>query len=256
MSAAVRDLDSGDDLLSVDEHVALPVAQVGTVLLLIEVSAQIESGALPPLDELDRPGAPGDRGPGGLWPYLRRERLAVTDAAALVGAVRDAAAINALVARVGLAAVRARGEALGLARTALLDLMRTERGPDDAPTLAVGSAHELANLLASLARGEVVDQAVSNRVLGWLSLGADTSLVSAPFGLDPLGHRRLDHDLQLVHVTGTDAGVRCELGVLRGPRRSVAYCVTVTFDDLTLAHRLRALEALRAVGTDALEYVH
>jgi beta-lactamase class A len=50
--------------------------------------------------------------------------------------------------------------------------------------------------------------------------------------------------------------VRSELGVLRGPHRSVAYCVIVTFDDLTLAHRLRALDALRAVGTDALEYVH
>lgn len=256
VSASVSDLDSGDDLLSVDEHLALPVGQLGAVLLLIEVSARIEDGTLRPLDELERPGGAGDQGPGGVWPYLRRTRLPVTDAATLVGAFRDAAAIDALIGVVGLAAVRARGESLGLTKTALLDVTRSTRGPDDAPALAVGTAHELAGLAVSLARGEVVDRSVSNRVLGWLSLGADTSLVAAPFGLDPLGHRRLDHDLQIVHATGGDAGVRAELGVLRGPRRSVAYCVVVTFDDLTLAHRLRALEAVRAVGTDALEYVH
>lgn len=256
VSASVADLDSGDDLLSVDEHLALPVGQLGAVLLLIEVSARIEDGTLRPLDELERPGAPGDQGRGGVWPYLRRTRLPITDAATLVGAFRDAAAVDALIGLVGLAAVRARGESLGLTKTALLDVTRSTRGPDDAPALAVGTAHELAGLTVALARGEVVDRAVSNRVLGWLSLGADTSLVAAPFGLDPLGHRRLDHDLQIVHATGGDAGVRAELGVLRGPRRSVAYCVVVTFDDLTLAHRLRALEALRAVGTDALEYVH
>lgn len=256
VSASVSDLDSGDDLLSVDEHLALPVGQLGAVLLLIEVSARIEDGTVRPLDELERPGEPGDRGPGGLWPYLRVTRLPVTDAATLVGAFRDAAAIDALIGLVGLAAVRARGESLGLTKTALLDVTRSTRGPDDAPALAVGTAHELAGLTVALARGEVVDRAVSNRVLGWLSLSADTSLVAAPFGLDPLGHRRLDHDLQIVHATGGDAGVRAESGVLRGPRRSVAYCVVVTFDDLTLAHRLRALEALRAVGTDALEYVH
>jgi len=256
VSASVADLDSGDDLLSVDEHLALPVGQLGAVLLLIEVSARIEDGTLRPLDELERPGAPGDQGPGGVWPYLRRTRLPITDAATLVGAFRDAAAVDALIGLVGLAGVRARGESLGLTKTALLDVTRSTRGPDDAPALAVGTAHELAGLTVALARGEVVDRAVSNRVLGWLSLGADTSLVAAPFGLDPLVHRRLDHDLQIVHATGGDAGVRAELGVLRGPRRSVAYCVVVTFDDLTLAHRLRALEALRAVGTDALEYVH
>ena len=256
VSASVSDLDSGADLLSVDEHLALPVGHLGTVLLLIEVAARIEDGTLRPLDELERPGEPGDQGPGGVWSYLRRTHLPLTDAATLVGAFRDGAAVDALIARVGLAAVRARGESLGLTRTALLDVTRTSRGPDDAPALAVGSAHELAGVMVSLARGEVVDRAVSNRVLGWLSLGADTSLVAAPFGLDPLGHRRLDHDLQVVHVTGTEAGVRSEAGVLRGPRRSVAYCVVVTFDDLTLAHRLRVLEALRAVGVDALEYVH
>ena len=256
---AVRDLDAGDDLLSVDETVALPVAQVGALLLLIEVSAQIESGRLGALDELERLAGPGDRaalGGGGIWSYLQRRTLAVTDAAALVGAVRDPAALNALVGRVGLDAVRARADGLGLVRTALLDEVRAERGPDDAPALAVGTAVELVGLMTRLTHGEVVDEAVSSRVLGWLSLGVDLSLVAGSFGLDPVSHRRLDHGLQLVNTVGVAPGTRSELGVLRGPARGVAYAVTVAFDDLTLARRLRVVDALRALGTDLLEHVH
>ena len=170
--------------------------------------------------------------------------------------MRDAAAINALVARVGLDAIRARGESLGLTRTALLDIARPQRGPDDAPNLAVGSAYELAGLVTLLIKGGIVSRSVSDRVVGWLSLGSDLTLVAAPFGLDPHAHRRTDHDLQLVNVTGVDAGVRAEAGVLRGPRHGVAYAAIVAYDDLTLAHRLRVLDGLRAIGTDVLEYVH
>ncbi|MBP1240257.1 beta-lactamase class A [Frigoribacterium sp. PvP120] len=259
VSVAVRDLDGGDDLLSIDETVALPVAQVGALLLLVEVSAQIESGRLGALDELERLAGPGDRaalGGGGVWSYLQRRALAVTDAAALVGALRDPAAVNALVGRVGLDAVRARADGLGLVRTALLDEVRAERGPDDAPALAVGTAVELVGLMTRLTHGEVVDEAVSSRVLGWLSLGVDLSLVAGSFGLDPVSHRRLDHGLQLVNTVGVSPGTRSELGVLRGPARGVAYAVTVAFDDLTLARRLRVVDALRALGTDLLEHVH
>jgi beta-lactamase class A len=258
VSASVFDLDDGDELLAVDDRVALPVAQLGAVLLLIEVSAQIESGELGALDELERTAGPGSRsalGGGGIWSYLQRRRLAVTDAAALVGAVRDPAAVNALLGRVGLPAVRARADALGLRRTALLDEVRSERGPDDAPGLAVGTTRELAQLTALLAQGQVVGSSVSSRVLGWLSLGVDLSLVAAPLGLDPVSHRRTDHDLQLVNAVGSDRGVRSELGVLRGPRGGVAYAVTAVFDDLTLEHRLRVLDAMHAVGSDLLARV-
>jgi beta-lactamase class A len=258
VSASVFDLDDGDELLAVDDRVARPVAQRGAVLLLIEVSAQIESGELGALDELERTAGPGSRsalGGGGIWSYLQRRRLAVTDAAALVGAVRDPAAVNALLGRVGLPAVRARADALGLRRTALLDEVRSERGPDDAPGLAVGTTRELAQLTALLAQGQVVGSSVSSRVLGWLSLGVDLSLVAAPLGLDPVSHRRTDHDLQLVNAVGSDRGVRSELGVLRGPQGGVAYAVTAAFDDLTLEHRLRVLDAMHAVGSDLLARV-
>jgi beta-lactamase class A len=173
-----------------------------------------------------------------------------------VGATSDNLATNVLLREVGLDAVRARTEDLGLLRTALLDLVRDTRGPDDAPQLSVGSTAELSWLFAALARGQVVDALTSSRVLGWLSLNTDLSMVASAFGVDPLSHRGVDHGLQLVNKTGTDVGVRSEVGILRGPRRGIAYAVSVQFSDRSIAARLRVLEALRVTGFDLLEYVH
>ena len=111
-------------------------------------------------------------------------------------------------------------------------------------------------LVAHVCTERVVDHATSSRVLGWLSLNADLSMVASAFGLDPFSHRTPDHGLQLFNKTGTDTGVRAEAGVLRGPRHAVAYAVTVHFADEGAASRLRALEAMRTVGFDLLEYVH
>jgi beta-lactamase class A len=81
-------------------------------------------------------------------------------------------------------------------------------------------------------------------------------MVASAFGLDPLSHRGADHGILLVNKTGTDDGVRAEAGVLRGPRAGVASAVSVQFNDSGIAARLRALDAMRTVGFDLLEYVH
>jgi beta-lactamase class A len=67
---------------------------------------------------------------------------------------------------------------------------------------------------------------------------------------------RSDHGLSLLNKTGTDIGVRSEVGVLRGPRASVAYTVTITFEDTVHTNRLAVLQAMRTIGLDILEYVH
>jgi len=173
-----------------------------------------------------------------------------------VGGPGENLATNVLFRQVGLDAGRARTESLGLARTALLDLVRDSRGPDDAPQLSVGSTAELSWLFAALARNEILDQLTSQRVMGWLSLNSDLSMVASAFGLDPLSHRGVDHDTLLVNKTGTDTGVRAEAGALRGSNRAVAYAVSVQFNDDGLPARLRVLDAMRTVGLDLLEYVH
>lgn len=255
VSASIIDLDSDERILSIDDRIVLPTASVGKILLLIEVSARLSAHGPPALEVLDKT-ARDAVGDSGLWRHLHARSLPLADVATLVGATSDNLATNVLLREVGLESVRHRTESLGLMRTALLDLVRDSRGPDDAPQLSVGSTAELAWLFAALARGQVVDALTSSRVLGWLSLNTDLSMVASAFGVDPLSHRGVDHGLQLVNKTGTDEGVRSEVGILRGPRRGVAYAVSVQFADRSIGSRLRVLDALRAVGTDVLEYVH
>ncbi|SDR77296.1 serine hydrolase [Microterricola viridarii] len=260
LTARASDLATGRVLFSVDDHVSVPTAGIGKVLLLIEVAAQMSDPDFEPamaggLAILDR--AAGDAvGAEGLWQHLQAPSLPVADLAALVGASGDNLASNVLLRVVGLDAVRTRAESLGLSRTALLDIVRDRRGPDDAPQLSVGSAGELAALFTALARGEVVSPEVSQRVVGWLSLHSDLSMVASAFGLVPLAHRASDHGLLLVNMTGTAAGIRSEVGVLRGPRAGVSYMVSMQFADTTLAARLEVLDGMRQVGLDLLEYVH
>ncbi|MBF4606516.1 serine hydrolase [Curtobacterium sp. VKM Ac-1393] len=254
VSASVIDTSTGKALLAIDDTVVQPVASLGRVLLLIEVAAQLEDGRLhgDRLQRMARDTATG----AGLWQFLQEPTMQVPDLATLVGATGDTWAMNALLSTVGIDAVRERAESLGIERTALIDRVRDRRGPDDAPDASVAPTGELAWVMRGLALGEVVDEAVSNRVLGWLSLASDLNLVSGSFGLDPLAHRVLDHGLQVVAVTGSSTGVRAEAGILRGPGSSVSYAVTVTFDDATLQRRLAVIEALRTMGTEVLEAVH
>jgi len=255
VSASVVDLHTSRTLVSIDDRVALPTAGVGKILLLIEVSARITTRDAAGFGILDK--TPGDAvGGPGIWQRLQAPALPVTDLALLVGATGDNLATNVLLRQVGLDSVRARSVALGLSRTALLDLVRDRRGPDDAPQLSIGSTAELSWLFSALARGQVADAVTSQRVLGWLSHNADLSMVSSAFGLDPLSHRTAETGLRLINQTGTDVGVRSEVGLLSGSRTGVAYAVTVQFTDTTIAMRLRVLEAMRVFGYDLLEYVN
>lgn len=255
VSASAVDINTGKTVLSIDDRVALPTANIGKILLLIEVSVRFDNREFAPYGILDK--VPGDSvGAAGLWQHLQAPSLPVADLAALVGATSDNLATNMLLRLIGLDAVRARTESLGLTRTALLDLSRDTRGPDDAPQLSVGSASELSWLFGALARGEIVNSIASQRVLGWLSLNTDLSLVASAFGLDPLAHRGADHNTLLVNKTGIDRGVRAEAGALRGNKRAVAYAASIQFDDTSLQARLRAIEAMRIFGYDLLEYVH
>jgi beta-lactamase class A len=92
--------------------------------------------------------------------------------------------------------------------------------------------------------------------MGWLSLNCDLSMVASAFGLDPLAHRMPDHDTLLVNKTGTDIGIRAEVGALRGARAAVSYAVSAHFFDRDLQLRLRVLAAMRTVGEELLDYVH
>lgn len=254
LSVRITDLDQGTAVLDGDDFVTLPVAGLGIVPLLIEVAAGFESGALDALEIIERSSLDPVSG-AGIWQHLKAPAFPLSDLAVMAASTGDALAANALIGRVGLPAVRARIEALGLRSSALLDVFRDERGPDDAPQVALGSARELAELFAALVNSQAVSAGVSAQVAEWLSLNQDLSLVGSATGLDAFDHENDEHGLLFVNKTGRDAGIRVEAGVLGGPRAGVAYALIVCFDDLSIAHRLRAHEAFRTLGTDLMEYV-
>ncbi len=254
VSVRITDLDRGTAVLAGDDHLVLPIGGLGIVPLLIEVAAGFEARTIEPLEIIERSSlAPVALG--GIWQHLKAPALPVVDLAVLAAATGDALAANALLERVGLDAVRTRMEQIGLSRSALMDRFRDERGPDDAPHEALGSAGELAAVFAALVNSLVVSAPVSAQVAEWLSLNHDLSLVASATGLDPFTHDDDRHDLLFINKTGRADGVRAEAGVLAGPRAGVAYALIVCFDDLSISHRLRAHEAFRTLGLDLMEYV-
>lgn len=254
VSVRVADLDRGTPVLAGDDFVTLPIAGVGIVPLLIEVATRFDAGSLDPLEIVDR-SAVGDVAVAGIWRHLLAPALPLGDLAVLAASTGDALAANALLDRVGLDAVRARLGSLGMPRTALLDRFRDDRGPDDAPHYALGTARELAAMFAALVNTDVVSAGVSAQVSEWLSLNHDLSLVGSVTGLDPFAHDDDKHELLFVNKTGRADGIRAEAGVLAGPRAGVSYAMIVGFDDLSMSDRLRAHEAFRAFGLDLMEYV-
>ena len=261
VSVCVIDLDHKSTVFSGDEYVTLPVAGLGVIPLLIEVAAEFERGTLSPWELAERSWVKKVGG-GGIWQHMQAPRqhmqapsLPLTDVATLAASTGDSLATNILLERVGLPAVRQRIEMLGMSRMALMDGFRDNRGPDDAPQVALGSADEFAELCASLANSEAVSAPVSERVTEWLCRNQDLGLVASSMGLDPFDHENDQHRLILLNKTGRAPGVRADAGVIAGPRAGLAYCLIVCFDDLSLLHRLRAHEAFRTLGTDLLECV-
>jgi beta-lactamase class A len=253
VSAHFSDADTGATLLSLDDRVVLPIAGLGTVLLLAEVSARMSVDEAFGFELLDKRTLASVTG-SGLWRALAVPVLPVADLAVLSAATGDTLATNALVMRVGLDSVRSRAEGLGLTRTALLDVVRDDRGPDDAPQLAVGTTEDLSTLFGLIARGEVLGRVTSERVMSWLSRSSDLSLVADAFGLDPLAHGRTGDRPQLINKTGRAAGVVAEAGVVRGAVAAISYAVTVRYPDTTNAGQERIFDALRRLGGDLAEH--
>jgi beta-lactamase class A len=237
----VRDAATGEVLAEAAPDRVLPAASIGKVLLLVAVAGGVDLA-----EPLTR--TPEDAvADSGLWQHLAVDTLPAGDLAALVGAVSDNLATNVLLRRVGLDAVRRAAGELGLRATALHDRVRDERTAEHPPALSTATAGELSAVFAALAGsgGAAAGREVAERVLGWLALGADLSMVAAGLGLDPLAHAEPDRGIRLRHKTGTDRGVRADAGLLEGPAARLAYAVLARFDD---ARRDAVLAVMRELG--------
>lgn len=228
ISVCLLDADSGAVLEFDGGERVHRTASVGKVLLLVEVAIRMADGRLPAQQLLERTQA-DEIGDSGLLQHLASTALPAADLAVLIGAVSDNLATNLLLRHIGIPAVMERARTLGLQHTALHDRVRAIRRPSDPPTLSTGTAAELADLFARLHRGEVRSRVVSRQVLQWLATDTDTSMTAGAFGLDPLAHTEPDRGMTLAHKTGTDTGIRCDVGLVTGPKRAVAYGVLAEF---------------------------
>lgn len=210
LAVAVRAVgEPGGLVLGVHEDVELPLASVGKLLLLAEVAMSLEGGIL----DAEEPVALEDDdycGGSGLLLGLSQRQWTVGDLALLTAAVSDNTATNALLRRVGLDRVNAAAAALGLTRTRLLDRIREPRTDTDPPTFALGTASELSGLAALVAGGQ-----------GWQVQLREWMLANTDHGLVPALIRHDQEAAWIANKTGTDEGIRTDVGIMGG----LAYAV-------------------------------
>jgi beta-lactamase class A len=232
-----------DDRAAHQEKKRLRTASVGKLLLLIETARRIADGTLDPAELLakDPALAVADSG---LWQHLRVPALPVADLAVLIAAVSDNFATNVLLGRIGLRPLTDLAASLQLRETALLDRVRGERAPTDPPTLSHGTAEELAGLMRGLARGTVVSREVSAQVDAWLATGVDLSMVASGFDLDPLAHNTADTGPPLRNKTGTDSGIRADVGHVG----LLPYAVIANWNPHTADRTAEVMRGMRAIG--------
>jgi beta-lactamase class A len=247
-SCLVLDVESSRVLAAHEQRTTMSTASVGKILLLIEVATRLDVDPAWGSVLLDRASVDPVRD-SGLWEHLRVDRLPVADVAALVAAVSDNLATNVLIREVGLDRIAATADRLGLVHTTLHDIARGRRGPQDPPRLSSGDADELAHLLRELWL-EQEQVASSAQVIDWLRLDVDHSLVAAAFCADPLVREGPGSAVEIANKTGSNVGVRADVGVVRVGSQAVAYAVIANWVPAGRTDPLEmdAIRALRAVG--------
>lgn len=235
------DAGSGETLVESARDLLLPTASVAKIFLLHHLAELLDED--PSLGELMlRKDSVAPVADSGLWQYLDAPALTMTDCARLIGAVSDNLATNVLLDHVGLAPVQAVARRLAAGGSMLNDSVRDVRRPEDPPTLSVGCAADWVAYFRT----------PHPAVMSWLAPSTDLSMVSAAFGLDPLAHTEQDRDLRVWSKTGTDDGVRAEVGLLDVCGRQAAYAVICRFQGEVIP----VLAQMRAYGTlilDALQ---
>lgn len=248
-SAAVADAESGSVIAAFSPDERLATASVGKVFLLLELAHRIRRRELDPLTRLDRRDIDLVHD-SGLWQHLASDELPVADLAVLVASVSDNLATNALVRHLGLAMIQRWPDRLGLADTQLFDVVRDVRASEHPPCLSTATAAELLHLLHVLATDRLPESGTGPMVLGWLAAGTDLSMAAAAFGLDPLAHTEHDRGVRLINKTGTDDGVRADVGIVFGQQRTLSYAVLANWTPSSARdpERDAVLSAMRHVG--------
>jgi len=212
----VEDLAGGSRIeFRADE--GFPTASSIKLAVLYELYRQAQEGRVD-LAEVTRPPARRVRGGGILQELGDEVRLSWRDLAVLMMGWSDNEATNVLVRRVGMEAVNARLDGLGLSRTRLrrlmMDLEAARRGEENAST-----PREIARLAAFVARGEGLPPEAARDLLAVATVADGGSAFRR--GL-PTGQRA-------VSKPGALEGVRCEAAWVDIPGRPYAAAVMTAY---------------------------
>jgi beta-lactamase class A len=253
-SVVARDTQSGAVLIEHNGDLKLSTASIGKLILLAYTGhAMLRNPALG-ATRLDRRKA-DSVSDSGIWQHLDVDELSVADVARLIFMSSDNLGSNVLLSQFKLERVRAFRSELGLTQTALLDIVRDTRGPEDPDTLSCGTAAELCDFMTRIARNELVSPALSRWLRDGLSLNMDLSMVPSPLCLDPLAHAGDAKGTGgrpktlIANKTGTDDGVRADVGILGLESRTVAYAAVCNFDEGKTSVRA-VMEGMHVVGRE------
>ncbi len=212
-----------------------PAASVIKVPILMTVYADAAEGRM----SLDERLAVGEHMPGtGVLGHVPGVAdLTIRDHATLMTIVSDNTSTNRLMERVGVERIAQRMREWGCVRTQLrrkmFDFRAAERGLDN-----VATARDLAALLLRLLRGELVDRATSDAVLGVLEQTQDDALI----------RRYLPARTRVAHKTGMLEEVRNDAAVIWAERPVVAVGFVNGVPDIRPARSLLGLLGWLAYG--------
>jgi beta-lactamase class A len=236
MGYAALDLTSGEEIGRLERQ-EFPTASTIKLAILYELFAQAGDGRV----RLDA-AAPLDRshvvGGSGILQALGTPALSPRDYAVLMISISDNTAANVLIDRLGMAAVSARMQSLGLngirLRRRMMDGAAAARGDEN-----VASPRDLVHLLRALHTGDGLAADSKAGALKVLEGGAGGYL-----------RRTLPADVLVLNKPGDLEGVRVDAAIVRAQQRPYAVAVMTTY----LNEEEEGERAIAAVSRAFYEY--
>jgi beta-lactamase class A len=212
---AALDLTTGEEIGRLEQQV-FPTASTIKLAILYELFRQADEGRV----ALDAP-APLDRsqvvGGSGILHALGTPALTPRDYAVLMMSISDNTATNVLIDRLGLAAIAARVESLGLGgirlRRKMMDSAAAQRGDEN-----VATPRDIVRLLRALNSGEGLKPESKAAALKVLAVGTGGYL-----------RRGIAPGADVLSKSGELEGVRVDAAIVRAKNRPYAVAVMTTY---------------------------
>lgn len=213
---AIKDLATGDEFF-VNPDTVFPQASSIKIHILAELYRQDRAGKLDVNAVVALPDSARTGGSSELQ-LLSAPSMTLRDYAILMIVRSDNTATNLLIDLLGMDAINASLVAWGLPEIKLqrrmIDLQAVAENRDN-----VATPRAMMRSLEKIYHGEVVDRATSNEVLKVLQLPRPASGLRAP----------LPSGVRIAHKTGSNAGVRCESGIVFLEQRPYVISVMTSF---------------------------